>query len=89
MSDLVHATDADGTFISEAWLNTFKPAVIKNFPNGLAQKSVVSYSVITTPEARARGRLDGGVPVAVAILGHTQAFPAERIVGFPFGGPSG
>jgi RHS repeat-associated protein len=37
---------------SQAWVNTFEPPVITGFPNGLAKTTSVSYSVISTDEAR-------------------------------------
>jgi hypothetical protein len=43
--------DEWGNFISDVRINTFEPAVIKRFPNGMAQKTTVSYGVITEPFA--------------------------------------
>ena len=40
-----------GVFVG-AWLNKFRPPVIKGFPNGSAQPTNVSYQVITTDEAK-------------------------------------
>jgi RHS repeat-associated protein len=55
VTDLVEASDATGQLVSHAWLNRFRPPVIKTFPNGLAQPSVVSYAVITTADAQSDG----------------------------------
>ena len=38
-----------------SWLNKFRPPVIEKFPNGLAQKTEVTYEVITTAAAQAPG----------------------------------
>jgi RHS repeat-associated protein len=40
---------------SQAWRNRFSRPVIKKFPNGLAAKTEVSYSVITTKQAKDDG----------------------------------
>jgi hypothetical protein len=38
-----------------AWLNKFRPPVIKGFSNGLAQNTSVTYSVISTAAAQSQG----------------------------------
>jgi hypothetical protein len=43
-------TDLASTTMS--WLNTFRPPVIKGFPNGLAKNTVPIYKVITTADAQ-------------------------------------
>ena len=44
-------TQLGGAISRGAWRNKFQPPVIIHFPNGLAQKSIVSYDVITTASA--------------------------------------
>jgi RHS repeat-associated protein len=52
--DLVRTrADSNDQVTSEAWLNTFKPPVITHFPNGLAQKTEISYAAITEPAGAA------------------------------------
>ena len=58
VTDLVHAKMVSGQLVSNAWLNRFKPPVIKSFPNGLARPSEVTYAVITTAAAQAETYLD-------------------------------
>ncbi len=61
LADIVHATDGSIYStdcckpIQTAWLNTFQPPVIKQFPNALAAPTVVSYTVITTADAQKPG----------------------------------
>jgi RHS repeat-associated protein len=38
-----------------AWLNRFRPPVIRGFPNGLARKTQVYYQVVTTAAAHGTG----------------------------------
>jgi RHS repeat-associated protein len=44
--------DQPFSVVKKAWLNKFKPPVIKGFPNGRAQDTSVSYAVITTADAQ-------------------------------------
>jgi RHS repeat-associated protein len=73
ITDLVQNTSHGN--IQRTWLNTFKPPIINKFPNGLAQKSEVTYKVITMAEAQgtysdtsdlAAGTTYMAVPVRVA-----------------------
>jgi len=52
VTDLVQGK---GNVARNAWLNRYRPPVIKRFPNGLARPSEVTYSVITTEEAKTAG----------------------------------
>jgi len=53
--------DLDGDGVTDlastgmAWRNTFRPPVIRTFPNGLATKTFPAYEVITTVEAQVNG----------------------------------
>ena len=55
IQDLVRSSDTAGSLPKKAWLNKFRPPVINHFPNGLADKTVVSYAVITTADAKSAG----------------------------------
>lgn len=73
VTDLVRARNG----ISEAWINTFKPAVITDFPNGFAQPTRVHYETITTDGAR----VDGTYADPRAIdTGTTSMTPPLRVV---------
>jgi RHS repeat-associated protein len=41
------SANSSGVVSSEAWINEFKPALIKSFPNGLAKKDEVVYTTIS------------------------------------------
>ena len=53
ITDLVQSSDATG--VHRSWLNKFRPALIMKFPDGLARKSEVTYTVITTEQAQSGG----------------------------------
>ncbi|HXU01822.1 MAG TPA: FG-GAP-like repeat-containing protein, partial [Polyangia bacterium] len=77
VTDLIEASDDTGQFVSHAWLNRFRPPVIKKFPNGFAQPSEVTYEVITTIEAQTDGTYtDTPTPEA----GTTFFMPPVRVV---------
>jgi len=44
-----------GVLVSSAWLNKFKPPIISKFPNALAEKTEVTYAVISTAAAQVPG----------------------------------
>ena len=55
ISEKAACTTSNGTTTrtgDDAWLNNFKPPVITGFPNGRAQNTTVSYSVISTADAQ-------------------------------------
>jgi RHS repeat-associated protein len=55
VTDLVQAKNGSP---ARAWLNKFRPPVIKRFPNGLAQPNEVTYAAITTEAAKLDGTYD-------------------------------
>ncbi len=69
LADIVHATDGGvdgpGSAVTAAWLNTFHPPIIKQFPVGLAAPTKVCYATITTADAqKPGGAYDDSVPLA-------------------------
>jgi RHS repeat-associated protein len=65
LPDLVQAQgNLPGGRVTGAWLNKFRPPVITGFANGLANQTQVSYSVITTADAKASGVYDDSDPLA-------------------------
>ena len=53
------------TPVTTAWINTFHPPIINQFPNALAGPTTVAYAVITTADAqKPGGAYDDSVPLA-------------------------
>jgi len=64
IQDLIRSSNTAGSLPRTAWINKFRPPVINHFPNGLADKSEVSYKVITTAEAKSDGTYTDSPDVA-------------------------
>lgn len=72
----------------KAWINTFKPPVIKYFSNGLAKDTVVDYRVISTESAEGiyteSGLVEGYGIYATRIMMAPMRVVAKIIAANPF-----